>query len=91
MNDTTITTLLLFGAAITLVGMGIQLFANRKTPENSAKFHSPSVKTNMLILTLLILSMSIVLIQFGIETISPETSVADATNRFEGDVRENNK
>jgi len=68
MNDTAIITLLFFGAAITLLGIGIQFFFDRRTPECSTKTYSPLFKTNMLILTLLIVSISIVLIQFGIET-----------------------
>ncbi len=90
MNDTAITTLLFFGAAVTLVGIAIQLFSDRRTPECSEKAHSPSVKTNMFILTLLIFSISIVLIQFGIETYTTETSIIDAASRFEGDIREKN-
>ena len=91
MNDTAITTLLFFGAAITMVGIGIQLFSERRTPENSAKIHSPSVKTNMYTLKLLIFSISIVLIQFGIQIYSTKISGIDVANHFEGDVREKNK
>jgi len=91
MNDAAITTLLFFGAAITLIGIGIQLFSERKTPENSAKIHSPPVKTNMFTLKLLIFSISIVLIQFGTQIYSSKTSGIDVANHFEGDIREKNK
>jgi len=91
MNDTTIITLLLFGAATTLVGIGIQLFSDRRAPEDSTRLHSLSVKTNMLILTLLVFSISIVIIQSSIETSSSKSSVIDAKNRFEGDIREDNQ
>jgi len=91
MNDTTITTLLLFGATITLVGIGIQLFSIRKTPESSAKLHSIPVKTNKLILMLLIFSIGIALILFAIEASSFESLLIETADRFEGDPRENTK
>jgi len=91
MNDIAIITVLFIGVAITLLGIGIQLFSDRETPENSTRFHSPSVKTNIFILKLLIFSISIILIKFGIETYSTQISVIDAANSFEGDIRENNK
>jgi len=90
-NDIAITTVLFIGVAITLLGIGIQLFSGRRTPENSAKLHTPSVKTNIFILKLLIFSISIALIQFGIQTFSTETSVTNAANNFEGDISEKNK
>ena len=91
MNDIAIITVLFIGIAITLLGIGIQLFSGRKTPKDGARFHSSSAKTSIFILKLILFSISIVLIKFGIQTYSTKMSVIDDTNSFEGDIREKNK
>lgn len=48
MSDTAITTLLFFGAAITLVGIGIQLYSSRKIPKSCDEFYSSSTEKSVI-------------------------------------------
>jgi hypothetical protein len=91
MNDSATPILLFFGAAITLVGIGIHLSSSKQSPENSTELQSPSVKTNMFILKLLAFSICITLIQFSIHIFSSNASINAIANSFEGEIREKNK